>query len=161
MLSLLTYTVAGIGMGALAWPLINSMSPAADILAAGTLEVDLSGLKPGQSKVVTWRGKPVFIRHRRPEEIKAMQETDLTKLPDPESDSERVHENNEQWLVVIGICTHLGCVPNADSGEYSGWFCPCHGSHYDYSGRIRKGPAPLNLPVPEYEFIGPNKIKIG
>lgn len=146
-------------LGAAVWPLIDQMNPSADVLALASIEVDLEPLEPGQSISVLWRGKPLFIRRRTEEEIKSAQDVDVTLLKDPESDSERVI--NENFLVMVGVCTHLGCVPLGQQGEYGGWFCPCHGSHYDTSGRIRKGPAPTNLEVPPYEFLDKNIIKIG
>jgi ubiquinol-cytochrome c reductase iron-sulfur subunit len=162
------YLVAG-GMtvvgGALAvWPVIDSMSPAADVRALSTVEVDLSPVDVGMSITVTWRGNPVFIRHRTPKEIEAARSVDLDALPDPEPDAERVQ--NPDWLVMIGVCTHLGCVPKGQrpgdpKGDYNGWFCPCHGSHYDTAGRIRKGPAPKNLVVPPYTFTDQTTIRIG
>ena len=151
--------------GALAaWPLINSLNPAKDTLALTTIEVDISGIAKGQSKTVMWRGKPVFVRHRTEKEIEAAEAVDVPSLTDKQSDAERVQK--PEWLVTIGVCTHLGCVPKgqkmADNhGDYDGWFCPCHGSHYDTSGRIRKGPAPKNLAVPPYEFVNDTTIKIG
>jgi len=155
-----------VGAGSVAWPLINQMNPAADTLALSSTEVDLSPIEEGQAITVMWRGKPVFIRHRTAKEIEEARAVDLADLRDPETDEDRVHEKHEKWLVMVGICTHLGCVPlgqkDADvKGEYDGWFCPCHGSHYDNSGRIRKGPAPKNLPVPEYTFLTDTTIKIG
>ena len=153
-----------VGAGSVAWPFIHQMNPAADTLARSTTEVDLAPIEEGQAITVMWRGKPVFIRHRTEDEIKQAREDDAAALPDKENDADRVKK--DQWLVMIGICTHLGCVPvgqkSSDAkGEFGGWFCPCHGSHYDTSGRIRKGPAPKNLPVPPYEFTGDNLIKIG
>ena len=140
------------------------MNPSADTQAEATLEVDLSTIAEGQSKTFTWRGKPLFIRHRTSEEIAEADSVDLNVLPDPQADTERVQ--NPQWLVLIGICTHLGCVPKGQSpndykGDYDGWFCPCHGSHYDTSGRIRQGPAPTNLEIPSYTFVDPTRIRIG
>ena len=159
-----TYTMAGIGAAAVAWPLIDQMNPAADTLALASTEVDLSSLEEGQAITVTWRGKPVFVRHRTPEEIKLAKEVPLDEMRHPETDEERV--TNEKFIVLVGVCTHLGCVPLGQKsgdvkGEYGGWFCPCHGSHYDHSGRIRKGPAPTNLAIPSYEFLSDNIIKIG
>lgn len=154
-----------VGAGSVAWPFINSMNPAKDTLALATTEVDLTPIQPGQSVTVMWRGKPVFIRRRTAKEIEDAKAVDVATLNDPESDSDRV--KNDEWLVLIGVCTHLGCVPSGQKvgesrGEYNGWFCPCHGSHYDTSGRIRKGPAPKNLAVPEYELLNNNQlIKIG
>jgi ubiquinol-cytochrome c reductase iron-sulfur subunit len=143
----------------IAWPLIAQMNPDASTLALASTEVDLAPVQEGQIITVKWRGKPVFVRHRTPKEIKAAEDTPLKELPDPEADSQRVKK--PEWLVVIGVCTHLGCIPTGHEGEYDGWFCPCHGSTYDVSGRIRSGPAPANLEVPPYAFIGDNKIKIG
>ena len=154
-----TYAMAGIGAASVAWPLIDQMNPAADTLALASTEVDLSSLEEGQAITVTWRGKPVFVRHRTPEEIKSAKEVSLDEMRHPETDEERVP--NEKFIVLVGVCTHLGCVPINGKGEYGGWFCPCHGSHYDTSGRIRKGPAPTNLEVPKYKFVGNDKIIIG
>ena len=154
--------MAGVGAVSIAWPLIDSLNPSADVLALSSTEVDLSPIEKGQSIRIMWRGKPVFIRRRTEEEItKAKSEDAANDLIDPQNDSERVKEGKEEWLVVLGICTHLGCVPLGNKGDYNGWFCPCHGSHYDTSGRIRKGPAPTNLVVPPYEFLNDNMIKIG
>jgi len=155
-----------VGAGSVAWPFIDQMNPAADTLALSTTEVDLSPIEEGQAITVMWRGKPVFIRHRTAEEIQRAKADDAADLRDPETDSERTKPGHEQWLVMIGICTHLGCVPLGQKetdvkGEYGGWFCPCHGSNYDTSGRIRKGPAPKNLAVPDYTFLSDTKIKIG
>jgi len=140
------------------------MNPGKDTLALASTEIDLSPLKEGQSLTVIWRGKPVFIKHRTPKDITEAKNTDLNDLIDIEDDADRVQ--NDKWLVVLGVCTHLGCVPLGQKtsdikGEYGGWFCPCHGSHYDTSGRIRKGPAPKNLPVPPYVFLNESRIKIG
>ncbi len=149
------------GAGALL-PLVRQMNPDKSVLALSTTEVDISGIEKGKTLTVKWRGKPVFVKHRTAEEIADMESTNLTELPDPEKDSARVKEGEKEWLVVLGNCTHLGCVPSEGGSEYKGgWYCPCHGSHYDASGRIRKGPAPKNLPVPEYKFISENKIQIG
>lgn len=142
-------------------PLIGQMNPAADTLALASIEYDLSKVTEGMQAVVKWRGKPLFVRHRTAAEIKSAQTADLKSLKDPQPDAERVKEGKEQYLVVIGVCTHLGCVPNFGGGEFNGWFCPCHGSDYDTSGRIRSGPAPLNLEVPQYEFLSDTKIKVG
>lgn len=154
--------MAAVGAAAAVWPLIDSMNPAADVLALSSVEIDLTPIAEGQSITVMWRGKPVFIRNRTAAEIEEAQGVDLGSLPDPQADAERVHAGREQWLVMLGVCTHLGCVPLGNrAGDYDGWFCPCHGSHYDTSGRIRKGPAPTNLVVPEYEFLNDNRIKLG
>jgi ubiquinol-cytochrome c reductase iron-sulfur subunit len=137
------------------------MNPSADVLALASTEVDLSPIAVGQSQTVMWRGKPVFIKHRTPEEIAEAKADDSAALPDPATDESRVKKGKEQWLITIGVCTHLGCVPLNHQGDYDGWFCPCHGSHYDTSGRIRKGPAPHNLAVPPYEFLTDTTIRIG
>ena len=153
-------TVVGVvGVGAAAWPLIDQMNPDASVKALATTEVDVTSVKPGQSITVLWRGKPVFIKRRTENEISEAKSVSLTELKHPEKDEDRA--SNPEWLVMIGVCTHLGCVPLADKGDYKGWFCPCHGSHYDTSGRIRKGPAPTNLEIPKYEFVNSNTIKIG
>ncbi|KAJ4834807.1 hypothetical protein Tsubulata_013973 [Turnera subulata] len=138
---------------------VLSMSASKDVLALASLEVDLSSIEPGSTVTVKWRGKPVFIRRRTEEDIKLANSVDLGSLRDPQQDIERV--KNPEWLVVIGVCTHLGCIPLPNAGDYGGWFCPCHGSHYDISGRIRKGPAPYNLEVPTYSFLEENKLLIG
>ena len=150
---------AGVGAAAAAWPLVDGMNPDASILALASIEVDLAPILAGQSITIQWRGKPVFVRHRTPEEIAEAAAVPLDDLPDPQSDEARAQR--PQWLVMIGSCTHLGCVPLGQQGEFGGWFCPCHGSHYDVSGRIRKGPAPLNLEVPPYEFLTDTRIRIG
>lgn len=154
-----TGAVGAVGAAALAWPFIDQLNPDASVLALASIEVDLSTIDEGGAVTVTWRGKPVFIRHRTATEIEAAKAVDISELRDPQTDEERVQR--AEWLVMMGICTHLGCVPLGEKGEYNGWFCPCHGSHYDTSGRIRKGPAPLNLEVPQYAFIGDDRIKIG
>ena len=153
-------TVVGVvGVGAAAWPLIDQMNPDASVKALATTEVDVTSVRPGQSITVLWRGKPVFIKRRTENEISEAKSVSLTELKHPEKDEDRA--SNPEWLVMLGVCTHLGCVPLADKGDYKGWFCPCHGSHYDTSGRIRKGPAPTNLEIPKYEFVNSNTIKIG
>ncbi len=149
------------GAGALAWPLIDQMNPSADTLALASIEYDVSKVAEGQQAVVKWRGKPVFVRHRTPKEIAAARRDDHADLRDPATDASRVKPGHEATLVLVGVCTHLGCVPNFGGGEYGGWLCPCHGSVYDTSGRIRQGPAPKNLEVPEYAFTGPTKVRIG
>jgi ubiquinol-cytochrome c reductase iron-sulfur subunit len=156
-----TASVGAVGAAAVAWPIISSMNPDASVLALSSTEVDLSPIAEGQIITVKWQGKPVFISYRTKKEIKEADEVKLSDLRDPEPDSARVKKGHEQYLVVIGICTHLGCVPIGHEGEYDGWFCPCHGSQYDTSGRIRKGPAPLNLAIPPYEFTSDKTIKIG
>jgi len=154
-----TTVVGVVGVGAAAWPLIDQMNPDASVKALATTEVDVSLVQPGQSITVLWRGKPVFIKRRTENEINEAKEVKLNQLKHPEKDEDRA--SNPEWLVMLGVCTHLGCVPLADKGDYNGWFCPCHGSHYDTSGRIRKGPAPTNLEIPKYEFVNSNTIKIG
>ncbi|MDY0029018.1 MAG: ubiquinol-cytochrome c reductase iron-sulfur subunit [Pseudobdellovibrionaceae bacterium] len=156
--------MAAVGAGSVVWPFVSQMNPAADTLAMSTTEVDVSSIEPGQAVTVMWRGKPVFIRHRTEKEIAEAKEVDVTTLRDKQADSERVQK--PEWLIVIGVCTHLGCVPLGQKtgdmrGDYDGWFCPCHGSAYDTSGRIRKGPAPKNLEVPSYSFLSDTLIRIG
>jgi len=138
---------------------VSSMSASADVLALGSLEVPLTNIAEGNTMTVKWRGKPVFIRHRTATEIEEARQTAQSELKDPQQDEDRAQK--PEWLVVLGVCTHLGCVPIANAGDYHGWFCPCHGSHYDTSGRIRKGPAPLNLEVPQYRFLVDDKILLG
>jgi ubiquinol-cytochrome c reductase iron-sulfur subunit len=163
-LYLATGAVGAVGVAAAAWPFIDSMNPAADTLALASIDVDLAPVQEGQAITVTWRGKPVFIRHRTGAEIEEAKKVNIGELRDPADDAARVKK--PEWLVVIGICTHLGCVPLGQKptdpkGEYNGWFCPCHGSHYDTAGRIRKGPAPANLVVPQYAFTGDAAIRLG
>ena len=163
-LYLSSISIGGVGVAAFMWPFLKSMNPAEDTLALGSTEVDLSDILVGQSITVKWRGKPVFIRRRTQEEISEANNVDVPSLRDPMEDKDRVQQ--AEWLVLEGVCTHLGCVPlgqkmSDTKGEYNGWFCPCHGSHYDTSGRVRKGPAPDNLPVPPYRFISDTKIIIG
>jgi len=154
-----TGAVGAVGVGAFVWPLIDQMNPDASTLALSSIEVDLSPIAEGQIVTVKWRGGPVFIRHRTKKEIDDAVNTPLSDLKDPQTDAERVKK--PEWLIVIGVCTHLGCVPLGHEGPYEGWKCPCHGSIYDTSGRIRSGPAPLNLFVPEYAFESDTKVKIG
>ena len=163
-LYLSSITIGGVGVAVFMWPFLKSMNPAEDTLALGSTEVDLSDISIGQRITVKWRGRPVFIRRRTQEEIVEANSVDVASLRDPMEDKDRVQQ--EEWLVLEGVCTHLGCVPLGQKmtdtkGEYNGWFCPCHGSHYDTSGRVRKGPAPDNLPVPPYKFISDTKIIIG
>ena len=148
-------------MGAVVWPMIDQMNLDKSVQALATTEVDISQIEPGKSITVLWRGKPVFLKRRTPDEIQQARSVSLSELKDPERDEERVKDGKDEWLVMLGVCTHLGCVPLADKGDYKGWFCPCHGSHYDVSGRIRKGPAPVNMEIPKYEFVDNNTIKIG
>jgi ubiquinol-cytochrome c reductase iron-sulfur subunit len=159
-----TVAVGGVGAVSAAWPFIYSMDPSKDVLALASTELDLSSIEEGQSITAIWRGKPVFIRKRTAKEIESVKMTKLGDLKDPELDSNRVQK--AEWLVLIGICTHLGCIPSGQKGgdvkgDFNGWFCPCHGSHYDISGRIRKGPAPKNLEIPPYKFTSATNIVIG
>jgi ubiquinol-cytochrome c reductase iron-sulfur subunit len=172
----LYYVTAGAGVvvtGAAVWPLVNQMNPSADVQALASIFVDISAIEPGTQLSVIWQGKPVFIRRRTPDEIEAARAVDISTLPDPladnanalegadASDVNRALDESGEWLVMIGVCTHLGCIPLGDAGDFGGWFCPCHGSHYDTSGRIRKGPAPRNLPVPLAKFENETTLKLG
>ena len=167
----LYYATAGAGAvttGAAVWPLVNQMNPSADVQALASIDVDVSGIEPGTQLTVKWLGKPVFVRRRTADEIEAARAVALEDLPDtgaenrnlgPEADAEdqnRTLDEDGEWLVMIGVCTHLGCVPLGDAGDFGGWFCPCHGSHYDTAGRIRKGPAPLNMLIPVAQFTSPD-----
>lgn len=166
-----TGSVAAVGGAAAAWPLIDQMNPDASVRALASIEVDIASLSEGQSMTVKWRGNPVFIRYRTPKEIEEARAVEIDNLPDtlarnanldgaaPATDENRAQ--NEKYIVMLGVCTHLGCVPLGQQGDYKGWYCPCHASHYDTAGRIRRGPAPENLPVPQYEFVADTKIKIG
>jgi ubiquinol-cytochrome c reductase iron-sulfur subunit len=169
-----TGAAAAVGAAAVAWPFIDQMRPDASTLAQASIEVDVSSLTPGASLVVKWRGKPVFVRNRTPEEIAAAQAVKLEELKDPiarnanlasdapANDIDRsAGKDKENWLVMIGVCTHLGCIPLGQQGDFGGWFCPCHGSHYDTAGRIRKGPAPENMAVPAFQFTSDTVVKIG
>jgi ubiquinol-cytochrome c reductase iron-sulfur subunit len=161
-----TAAAGAVGAAAAVWPLINQMNPDASVLALASTDVDLSPIAEGQSVTIQWRGKPVFVTNRTKKEIDEAREVPLNQLPDPQPDQARVKEGHDQWLIVIGVCTHLGCVPLGQrsgdpKGDFDGWFCPCHGSHYDTSGRIRRGPAPLNLEVPPYEFLTDTSVRIG
>ena len=163
-LYLLSGALTVVGGAFAVWPLIDSMNPSAEVLALSTTEVDLSPIEEGMSITVIWRGEPVFIRRRTADEIKVARAVALDDLPDPQADKDRVKK--PEWLVMKGVCTHLGCIPKGQKtgeskGEFNGWFCPCHGSHYDTSGRIRKGPAPRNLDIPPYEFLDDTSIRIG
>jgi len=172
----LYYATAGTGavaVGAAVWPLVNQMNPSADVRAMSSIRVPIGDLEPGSQLTVKWLGKPVFIRRRTEEEIEAARAVDVADLPDPNAENEnlpagtpatdenRSMDESGEWLVMMGVCTHLGCVPLGDAGDFGGWFCPCHGSHYDTSGRIRKGPAPRNLPVPVAEFLDEETLKLG
>jgi len=158
-LFLATGAVGAVGVAAVAWPLIDQMNPDASTLAMASTEVDIGAIPEGQIVTVKWRGGPVFIRHRTKKEIDEAQNVQLSELRDPQTDQSRVQK--PEWLIVVGVCTHLGCVPLGHDGKYDGWLCPCHGSVYDTSGRIRQGPAPLNLAVPEYAFLTDTRVKIG
>lgn len=179
----LYYATAGAGavaVGAAVWPLVNQMNPSADVKAQSSIRVDVSGVAPGTQLTVKWLGKPVFIRLRTEAEVAAANEVDPASLPDPIARNANIAadapatdpnrslvpvggeaDGDSEWLVMMGVCTHLGCVPLGDAGDFGGWFCPCHGSHYDTAGRIRKGPAPQNLPVPVAEFVDATTIKLG
>lgn len=159
MLFIATGAVGAVGIASVVWPMISQMSPDASTLALASTEIDISKIEVGQIVTVKWRGNPVFVRRRTDKEIKESQETPLSDLKDPQTDQDRVKK--PEWLIVVGICTHLGCVPLGHDGPYDGWRCPCHGSIYDTSGRIRSGPAPLNLAVPTYTFLSDTKVKIG
>ncbi len=159
-----TAAVGAVGAACAAWPFIDQMNPAADTLALASIEFDTGTVAEGMAVTVKWRGKPVFVRHRTPQEIEEARAVPLDELRDPQSDTARAIKPEQ--LIVVGVCTHLGCVPLGQKpsdprGEYGGWFCPCHGSHYDTSGRIRKGPAPRNLEVPEYKFVSDTVVRIG
>jgi ubiquinol-cytochrome c reductase iron-sulfur subunit len=156
-----TGAVGAVAIGGIAWPLINQMNPDASVLALASIEFDLSGIEEGQSVTIKWRGLPVFVRHRTAAEIEEAKAVPLNELKDPETDEQRTKVGHEQWLIMIANCTHLGCVPVGESGDFDGWFCPCHGSHYDSAGRIRKGPAPKNLVLPPYDFISDTLVQIG
>jgi len=156
-----TGAVGAVAVAGAVWPLVNQMNPDASVRALASIEFDLSGIEEGQSVTIKWRGLPVFVRHRTPAEIEEARAVPLSELKDPETDEQRTKPGHEQWLIMIANCTHLGCIPVGESGEYDGWFCPCHGSVYDTAGRIRKGPAPKNLVLPEYEFVSDTLVQIG
>lgn len=161
-----TGAAAAVGAGSVAWPLVSQMGAAADTLAAGSIEIDISKVAEGQQIKALWRGKPVFVRHRTAKEIAAAESVALTDLKDPQADTDRFVPNpegkiNPAILVMVGVCTHFGCIPVGESGDFDGWYCPCHGSHYDTSGRIRKGPAPKNLEIPTYTYVSDSVIKVG
>jgi ubiquinol-cytochrome c reductase iron-sulfur subunit len=166
LLELIAGAGAAIFAGGIGWALVASMNPAADVLAVSAVEIDLAPIAVGSGITVMWQGKPVFIRHRTDKEIAEARDVKLDELRDPQTDQSRVKPGRDQWIVLIGICTHLGCIPLGNKptdmrGDWDGWFCPCHGSQYDTSGRIRKGPAPLDLALPPYAFESDTKIKIG
>ena len=154
-----SYAIGAVGVGVAVWPLVDQMNPDKSVKALASTEVDVSSIELGKSITVLWRGKPVFIKRRTQQEISEARAVKLENLKHPEKDEDRAKD--PEWLIMVGVCTHLGCVPLGNKGEYNGWFCPCHGSHYDTSGRVRKGPAPKNLEIPKYEFINNNTIKIG
>ena len=169
-----TGMAAAVGIGAAVWPFIDQMRPDASTLAMSSVEVDVSALEPGMSLTVKWRGRPVFVRNRTPEEIEAAKAVPMAELKDPlarnanlpsdapATDIDRAAgEGKENWLVMVGVCTHLGCIPLGQQGDFGGWFCPCHGSHYDTAGRIRRGPAPENMAVPVFAFLSDTRIRIG
>ena len=167
-----TGAAGAVAAGAAIWPLVDQMNPSADVKALSSIEVDVNGMEPGSQLTVKWLGKPVFIRRRTESEINQAKDVDVSSLPDQTSgnanlkdtdasDQNRTLDEKGEWLVMIGVCTHLGCVPLGDAGEYNGWFCPCHGSHYDTAGRIRKGPAPRNLDIPVAKFVKEGIIKLG
>ena len=161
-----TGAVAAGGAAVVVWPFVSQMGPAADTLAAGSIEIDLSKIAEGQQVKALWRGKPVFVRHRTAAEIAEAESVDVSELKDPQTDNERLvpkpdGQLDPKYLVMVGVCTHFGCIPVGEAGEYDGWYCPCHGSHYDTSGRIRKGPAPTNMEIPSYTYISDNVIKVG
>ena len=167
-----TCAIGAVGAVSVAWPMVNSMNPAADVLALASTEVDVSQMKVGESLSTFWRGKRIFIRRRTEQEIAEARAVPLSDLKDPQTDEDRIKQSvvngkiDPEWLVMVGVCTHLGCIPLGQKptdphGEFDGWFCPCHGSQYDSSGRIRKGPAPKNLEIPPYQFTDATKIKIG
>jgi ubiquinol-cytochrome c reductase iron-sulfur subunit len=159
-------SAAGVGAAALVYPLVNQMNPSADVLALASIDVDVSAIQPGQAVKTIWRKQPIFIRHLTPAEIREANSVDVSSLRDPETLADRTAEGKPQWLITLGVCTHLGCVPlgiaeGENRGDYRGYFCPCHGSHYDTAGRIRRGPAPINLEVPEFEFTSDTTVRIG
>ena len=168
-----TSTAGAVGLASFVWPLVDQMNPDASTLALASIEVDVSSIEPGQAITVKWRGKPVFIRNRTDKEVEEAQKVQLSELKDASARNRNIDtgdasdvnrsagKDKENWIIMIGSCTHLGCVPVGLAGDFGGWFCPCHGSHYDTAGRIRKGPAPENLAIPKYEFLSDTKIKIG
>ncbi|HRW14250.1 ubiquinol-cytochrome c reductase iron-sulfur subunit [Amaricoccus sp.] len=168
-----TGAVGAVATGAAVWPLINQMNPSADVQALASIQVDVDGLEVGSQLTVKFLGKPVFIRRRSPEEIEAAREVEISQLVDPlarnanlpadapATDADRTMDEAGEWLLMTGVCTHLGCVPLGEAGDFGGWFCPCHGSHYDTAGRIRKGPAPQNLHIPVAQFVSDTVIQLG
>jgi len=165
-LNIAAVSVAGMGGVALLYPLVNQMNPSADVLALAQIDVDISAIEAGQAIKTIWRKQPIFIRNLTPQEIQAANAVDVSSLRDPQTLAERTKEGHRNWLITLGVCTHLGCVPlgaaqGEPRGQFGGYFCPCHGSHYDTAARIRKGPAPRNLEVPEYEFMSDTAVRIG
>ena len=161
-----TGAFAGVGAAAVAWPFVNQMNPSADVLALASVEVDVSPIQPGQAIKAVWQSKPIFLRNLTPKEQQEANAVPLSELRDPQTLAERTLEGHPNWLITLGICTHLGCIPlgaaeGENKGDYGGYFCPCHGSHYDTAARIRKGPAPTNLVVPNYVFKTPTLVEIG
>ena len=168
-----TGAMAAVGAAAAIWPFIAQMNPDASVRALSTVDVDLTPLAEGQAITIKWRGNPVFVRHRTAKEIEEGKSVQVDQLPDPAARNENLPDNapatdenraakdKPQYIVMMGVCTHLGCVPLGDAGDYDGWFCPCHGSHYDTAGRIRKGPAPENLHIPHYQFVTDSTLRIG
>jgi len=161
-----TGAFAAVGAAAVAWPLVNQMNPSADVLALASIDLDLSSIQPGQAIKASWRGKPVFVRNLTPAEQAAANKVDISTLRDPQTLAQRTKAGHANWLITLGVCTHLGCVPlgageGENKGDFGGYFCPCHGSSYDTAARIRKGPAPTNLEVPEYAFKSPTQVTIG
>ena len=165
-LNLAAISVAGVGGAAFLYPLVNQMNPSADLLALASIDVDISAIRPGQAIKTSWRKQPIFVRNLTPREIRAANAVDLAELRDPQTLAERTLDGHRNWLITLGVCTHLACVPlgaaaGENRGDYGGYFCPCHGSHYDTAGRVRKGPAPRNLEVPRYAFISSTTVRIG
>jgi len=165
-LKLAAGSFAAVGAAVMVWPFVHSMNPSQDVLALSSTDVELGPIAEGQAVTVMWRGKPVFVRRRTAQEIQEARAVNVGELRDPATDQSRVKPGKDQWLIVVGVCTHLGCVPLGQKptdarGDYGGWFCPCHGSHYDTAGRIRRGPAPLNLAVPAYTFTSDTRIRVG
>ncbi|MGB7406123.1 MAG: ubiquinol-cytochrome c reductase iron-sulfur subunit [Pacificimonas sp.] len=161
-----TGAFAGVGAVAAIWPFLDQMNPSADVLALASIDVNLAPIEEGMGIKVSWRGKPVFIQHMTPAAIQEARAVDASSLRDAQSYDERTLDGHENFLIQVGVCTHLGCIPSGVAtgevkGDYDGFFCPCHGSHYDSAGRIRKGPAPTNLPIPEYEFTSDTTVRIG
>jgi ubiquinol-cytochrome c reductase iron-sulfur subunit len=160
-INILATTGAVGAAAAFAWPLVDQLNPAADTMALASIEFDLTKVALGQEVTISWRKQPVFVRHRTPAEIAKARADDHAQMKDPATDASRVKAGHEEWLIVLASCTHLGCIPTLGGGEYGGWLCPCHGSQYDTSARIRKGPAPKNLYLPDYAFLTDTKVKIG